>query len=242
MGGDRTADRAGGPSRQWRDPIERLPVTIRSLSIVCMLFVLFASPGGAQEHEEASVDLGVLAGANVADQAGQDVFAPHDKIGFIGGVSGAIRISPRWSVQLDGLYVEKGGVENNGRDEGDSNDDKLSLRYLEFPVLVKFAISTGGTRPELFVGPSFAYELSCTLDTFPEGSSDPMDCADAGLQTRSLDVGVAFGADVEIPMGEGHLVIDGRGIVGLSSFDDSDADLDFRNRILSLMVGYRFAL
>ncbi len=207
-----------------------------------MFFVLFAAPAGAQEQEQASVDLGFLAGADVADQAGQDAFAPHDRFGFIGGVSGVLRFSPRWSVQLDGLYVEKGGRENNDRDEGDPNDDELSLRYLEFPVLVKFALSVEGTRPELFVGPSFAYELSCTLDTFPDGSSDPVDCADAGLQTRSLDVGVAFGADVEVPLGSGHLVIDGRGIVGLSSFDDSEADLDFRNRILSLMVGYRFAL
>ncbi|MCL7971974.1 MAG: PorT family protein [marine benthic group bacterium] len=217
-------------------------MTFRSVSIVCMLCVLFTSQARAQEQAEASVDLGVLAGANVADQAGRDVFAPHDKFGFIGGVSGVLRFSPRWSLQLDGLYVEKGGRENNDKDPGDPNDDEISLRYLEFPVLVKFAFSSGGTRPELFVGPSFAYELSCTFDTFPEGSSDPVDCADAGLQTRSLDVGVAFGADVEIPLGSGHLVIDGRGIVGLSSFDDSEADLDFRNRILSLMVGYRFAL
>jgi len=69
-----------------------------------------------------------------------------------------------------------------------------------------------------------------------------VDCVDAGLQTRSLDVGIAFGGDVEIPLGSGHFVIDGRGIVGLSSFDDSEANLDFRNRILSLMVGYRFSL
>ena len=188
------------------------------------------------------MSLGALAGANVADQAGQDVFAPHDKVGFVGGISGVFRFSGRWAVQLDGLFVEKGGRENNDKDPDDLHDDKLSLQYLEFPFLVKFSLSTAGTRPELFVGPSFAYELSCTFDTYPSGTSNPVDCADAGLQTRSLDVGVAFGGDVEIPLGSGYFVIDGRGVVGLASFVDSEDGLDVRNRILALMVGYRFGL
>ncbi len=188
------------------------------------------------------VSLGVVAGANVADQAGQDVFAPHDRIGFIGGASGTFRFASRWAIQVDGLFVQKGGRENNDVDPEDPFDDELSLEYIEFPILLKFSFTEGGTRPEVFVGPSFAYELSCNYDTFPDGSSEPVDCSEAGLETRSLDVGVAFGADVEISLGSGHLVIDARGIVGLNSFDDSEANLDFRNRILALMVGYRFSL
>jgi hypothetical protein len=214
-------------------------LSIRAAAVT--ILALFASPDSASA-QEMPVSLGVLAGANVADQAGQDVFAPQDIIGFVGGFSGTLRFADRWAVQLDGLYVEKGGQENIEGDPDDSFDDRLSLRYLEFPVLVKFALTRGGTRPELFVGPSFAFELSCTYDAFPGGTSNPADCSEAGLQTRSLDIGIAFGADVEIPLGSGHLVIDGRGVVGLSSFDDSEANLDFRNRILALMVGYRFTL
>jgi len=222
---------------------------------VVTLLLMFLMPVSARA-QDPQVSLGVLAGGTVADQAGEDAFTPHDRFGFIGGVSLALRLSGRWSVQLDGLYVQKGGRENNDNDPGDL-DDELSLVYLEFPVLVKFALSAGATRPELFVGPSFAYELSCrydsfpdgssdpvscAYDSFPDGSSDPVSCAEAGIQTRTLDVGVAFGADVEIPLGSGYLVVDGRGIVALGSFDDSDDDLDYRNRILSLMVGYRFTL
>ena len=211
-------------------------MSIRTAAVVTLALLIAPSSGQAQEGA-----LGVLAGANVADQAGSDVFTPHDIIGFIGGVSGTLRLAPRWSVQLDGLFVQKGGRENNDRDPGDL-DDELSLHYLEFPLLLKFSFTEGGTRPELFAGPSLAFELKCTYDAFPDGTSDPVDCPDAGLQTRSLDVGIAFGADVEIPVGSGYLVIDGRGVVGLNSFDDSEANLDFRNRILALMVGYRFIL
>lgn len=214
-------------------------MSIRAWPVV--VIALLSLPGWALA-QTGPVSLGLLAGANVADQAGQDVFAPHDRIGFIGGVSGSFRLASRWAIQVDGLFVQKGGRENNDMDLEDAFDDELSLEYIEFPLLLKFAFTEEGTRPEIFVGPSFAYELSCKFDTFPEGVSDPIDCAEAGLQTRSLDVGVAFGADVEIPLGSGHFVIDGRGIVGLSSFDDSEANLDFRNRILALMVGYRFGL
>jgi hypothetical protein len=195
----------------------------------------------AATSQESAVGLGLLAGANVADQAGQDVFAPHDRIGFMGGVSGDFRFSDRWAVQIDGLFTEKGGRENNNANPDDP-EDVLALQYLEFPILLKFSLATSGARPELFVGPSFAYELGCTFDVFPDGTSNPVDCAEAGLETRSLDVGIAFGADVEIPLGSGHLIIDGRGVVGLSSFDDSDAGLDYRNRILALTAGYRFSL
>jgi len=193
------------------------------------------------QAQESAVSLGVLAGADVADQAGEDVFAPHDRFGFIGGLSGAFRLASRWSVQVDALYVQKGGRENSDSDPEDIPDE-FSARYVSFPVLLRYALSSGGTRPHLFAGPSFAFEFDCTYDAFPDGVSNPVDCADAGLQTRSLDVGIAFGANVEIPLGAGHLVIDGRGVVGLTSFDDSDQGLDFRNRILALMLGYRFGL
>ncbi len=213
-------------------------MSLRAPMMAVLAVALSPVSGWAQQ---SSVSLGVVAGAAVADQAGQDAFAPHDRLGFIGGASLVYRLSDRWSVQLDGLFVQKGGRENSDRDPEDPVDE-LRLQYVELPLLLKFALSGGRTRPELFVGPSLAFELGCTLDVFPDGSSNPADCADVGLQTRSPDVGIAFGADVEIQLGSGHFIIDGRGIVGLRSFDDSEADLDFRNRILALMVGYRFSL
>lgn len=207
----------------------------------CLILAGFPSIASAQDSQ-ARYSLGVQAGVNVADLAGPDKdLAPHDRFGFIGG--GFFRFSPsdRISLQLEALYAQKGGEENTD-DTPDDPEDQFYLNYLEIPLLLKVALSTNGVRPELFAGPSVAFKLSCTYDAFPGGESDPVPCADLGIQTTSVDIGIAFGADVEIPLGSGYLVIDGRGIVGLRSIDDSDANLDYRNRILSLMLGYRFPL
>ena len=213
-------------------------MSARVAALVTLVLLACPSSGSAQE---GSVSLGILAGADVADQSGEDAFSPHDRFGFIGGASATFRFAPRWSVQLDGLFVQKGGKENSDMDPEDIPDE-FSVQYVSFPILLKYSLGSGGTHPALFIGPSLAFEVGCTYDAFPDGTSTPVDCTDAGLQTRSPDVGIAFGADVEIPLGSGHLVIDGRGVVGLTSFAESEDGIDVRNRILALMVGYRFGL
>jgi len=218
--------------------IREVHLSARAAAVVAL--ILLACPSSVRA-QEGPVSLGVLAGADVADQAGEDAFSPHDRFGFIGGASATFRFAPRWSIQLDALFVQKGGKENSDNDPEDIPDE-FSVHYVSFPIFLKYSLGSGGTHPALFVGPSFAFESDCTYDAFPDGTSTPVDCADAGLQTRSPDVGIAFGGDIEIPLGSGHFVIDGRGVVGLTSFDDSDAGLDFKNRFLALMVGYRFGL
>jgi hypothetical protein len=82
--------------------------------------------------------------------------------------------------------------------------------------------------------------MSCRKDEFPDGVSDEMSCPDAGVETRPVDIGVTFGGALDIPAGGGSVVVDLRGNVGIRSIDDSPRQLDFRNRMISLMVGYRF--
>lgn len=214
--------------------------TIRCVA-VCL--ILAALPGVARAQDSPGpVSLGLQAGVNVADLAGTDnEFAPHDRFGFIGG--GFLKLNPsdRYAIQLDVLYVQKGGEENTELTPEDP-EDQFFVNYVELPLLFKVVLSTSGVRPEIFAGPSLAFEVSCSYDAFPGGQSDRMNCSEVGIQTRSLDLGIALGADVEIPLGSGYVVVDGRGIVGLRSIDASDESLDIRNRFLSLMVGYRFPL
>lgn len=210
----------------------------RSLSLALFLLVVVPGEGRSQY---GPVSVGVLAGANVADQAGADVFTPHDVFGFIGGAFLRVDLSSRVAIQIEALYAPKGGKENTDKNPED-DPDRLKIEYLEIPLLLRFSLSSGGVRPSVFAGPSVGIELSCEYDAYPGGASGSVPCLDAGILTRPADVGVAFGADLDIPLGAGSLVIDGRGIVGLGTIDDSPDDLDYRNRLLSLTVGYRFHL
>jgi hypothetical protein len=83
--------------------------------LLALAFGSLQGPGtvGAQE-----ISLGLIAGGNVADQAGEDVResgTSQDVFGFVGG--GFIRddFSSRVGVELEVLYAMKGGKQNQER-------------------------------------------------------------------------------------------------------------------------------
>lgn len=216
---------------------------VRRLVVCTLVAAVAAFPRVVSAQEAAGPwSAGLLAGLDVADLSGDDKdLAPHDRFGFIGGGFVRLGLSEHLSLELDLLYVPKGGEENTDDDPSDP-EDQFKVEYVEVPLLLRVALGGSAVSPELFAGPSVGFEVDCTYDAFPNGESDPRPCSDLGIETRSVDVGVAFGAAVDVPLGAGWLVIDGRGIVGLRSIDDSEADLDIRNRILALMVGYRLPM
>lgn len=198
------------------------------------------------ELRAQGASLGLLAGANVSDQAGNDrrVYeTTNDLIGFIGGGFARLDLSTRFAVDAQALFVMKGGEQNAERVQDGEKPNQLRLTYLEFPLLLRFRLLAGGSvRPEVFAGPTLSFQLSCRFDEVPSGESSPEDCVDAGILTRSTDPGISFGGALDIAAGPGSVVVEGRGNVSLRSVDDSAAELDVRNRFLSLMVGYRFPL
>ncbi len=211
--------------------------------------VLLAALAGLalpSELRGQGISLGLLAGANVSDQAGEDrrsYGTTNDLFGFIGGGLARLDLSGRFALEGNALYVMKGGEQNAEKVPAGEKPDQLRLNYLELPLLLRFRLLTGGSvRPELFAGPAISIEVSCRFDAFPEGESMAQDCGDAGISTRASDLGVTFGGALDIRAGSGSVVLDIRGNVSLRSIDDSTADLDVRNRFISGMVAYRFAL
>jgi len=128
-----------------------------STASAALALLVLVAEGRAQQ---GPVSLGVLVGGVVADQTGEDVFVPHDIFGYLGGAFVRYDLSDRFSLEGEVLYVTKGGEENidNSPEEA---ADRLDLAYFEFPLLLRFSLSTRGVRPSLFVGPSIAVETSC---------------------------------------------------------------------------------
>jgi hypothetical protein len=214
---------------------------------ICLLALAMASLGRVGTATGQEVSAGFKAGAIVSDQSGENKFASQDRIGFIGGGFLGVKLGSRVDVQIEVLYAMKGGNENTKKDPLDSDPDELKLRYVEVPLLLKVRLrSSPGVIPELFAGPTASFELSCRFDDFPDGVSFERDCEEAGIETRAVDLGITFGGALDIPLGSGELIVDIRGNVAVQSLDDSSdpgtSTAVDGNRMISVMLGYRFHL
>ena len=121
-----------------------------------------------------------------------------------------------------------------GTEEDVDEGEKLKLDYLEIPVLVKYMIPTEGKiSPCFFAGPAVGMLMSAKY-----GDEDVKDF------TKSIDFGVAFGAGVDVAMGEkGKLTFDARYTLGLANIvDEEGVDDKVKNANISFMVGYSFPI
>ena len=84
----------------------------------------------------------------------------------------------------------------------------------------------------IFAGPSFAFEMGCTL-SFTDGvTSDSDDCDPAEDDDRqTFDIGGIVGATVQFPIGDRlALAVSGGADIGLRTLDTSPDPDDVRSR------------
>jgi Outer membrane protein beta-barrel domain len=103
------------------------------------------------------------------------------------------------------------------------------------PVLVKYAVTHGGSRSFfVFGGPSAAFKVrSRATATFGDTTID----LDADEDIESFEFGVVAGGGVDF----GKWSIDGRYSWGLSNLNkDDEDDVKLRSRAFSVLAGIRF--
>jgi hypothetical protein len=94
----------------------------------------------------------------------------------------------------------------------------LGMDYLEVPILGKVLVPTGiALHPTLYVGPSIAFGLSCSLARStrffaPTGQflGDEREEGIECVEQRGVDVGFVLGGGVEIDTGAAALTFEGR--------------------------------
>ncbi|UCF40631.1 MAG: PorT family protein [Gemmatimonadota bacterium] len=178
---------------------------MRALRITAALLILAAvaaTPAAAQEM----MALGLKGGFNRAtvsatiDGTAQNTGTRNG--GHI-GVSANVALSPMWQLQMDVLYVGKGF---NASDEVDA---RLSVNYVEFPVLLVAMLPPAGPRllsARVFAGPSFSWRVTCSIQEATSDASNFQDCdRDAA---KVLDIGVMVGGGLKIGRGYGGLTFD----------------------------------
>ena len=127
------------------------------------------------------------------------------KVDLSGGASLRMDLGKTFGIRVGAHYARR-GLAADANLFGTPLDFSLNFAYLELPVQAVLTLPVGesrGRRPFFAVGPVIGIELACTVVLSVDGQSEDFTCAededDAGLETASVDFGVAFGGGLNIP-------------------------------------------
>lgn len=202
-----------------------MKILTKTLSLLLLLSISFGV--------NAQISIGPKLGINIATLGGDDTDEAKSLLGFQAGITAEIGITEKFSFQPELLYFQKGY-----RDD-DFFELDFALNYIEIPLLAK--IHFGDSESTSFfatVGPSFGFGQKIKISG--DGQSEKFDFDESGLKT--FDLGLSIGFGVQLPLGPGNLFIDARYLLGLTSLDDSDDDLNIKNRGIGIAAGFLFPI
>jgi hypothetical protein len=182
------------------------------------------------------VSLGLKGGINSATttlvEPGADV---GRRTGFHAGAILAVQPTSRFSVQLQGLYSQRGY-----RLTATGTDATAKGNYVQIPLVAAFGVPLEAGGPvalQIFFGPTVAFEVSCQVAGTIGGVSSAASCDDLGAERRKLDFGAMVGAGVDFHMQAATVFLTAAYDYGLRNLDTDPADtstLKHRNFAFSL--------
>lgn len=212
---------------------------MRKLFGVALCALALSALTVSQAHAQS---IGFKLGATFSDMDADPDEGDSEALKSFGG-GGFIRFGMGGlSLQLEALALTKG---SKASDEDLDADVELKLDYIEVPITAMFSLGNG---PYIFAGPSFGFEVGCTVDADLGDLDLKGDCdegdEDLTVTRKKLDVGVTGGLGIQLPLGPGALLIEGRYTHGLTNLnDDSDSDArKVRNRSYGVFAGYAIGI
>ena len=208
-----------------------------------VLFILAIAIAATGSVNAQDVKIGAKVGLNLASITGDgDVYGEDSdtKIGFNQGLFAEISLSDKFIFQPELLFSTQGNVYKQG-----SFDDlikiTIELDYLNIPLLIKYAVSD---KFALEFGPQLGFLLSANTDVEGilfdnETISVRQDVKDS---FKSIDLGLNFGISIDVSE---KVMIGARYNLGLSNISDEEdigieEDINVKNSLFSMFVGYRF--
>lgn len=195
----------------------------KKLILAITVSLLFAVSSTAQFQFGA----GIKGGLNLATQsttgegAGVSV---RQLIGYNGGVYGNIFLTDMFGLQAELAVCSRG---SDWDDVSYNVKDKLT--YLDLPLLFKFQPIK---YANIHLGPQFGSLLSAKQEDKDDG-----DITDIRDWYNSLDVGLAFGAEANLPY---RINFTARYVIGLVSATNDEEYIDpWRNNFLQFSLGFR---
>lgn len=202
----------------------------------------------------AQVTYGPRLGLNFSNFGGSDAGDTKMKIGFHLGGFGNYTINDMFSVQAELLFDAKGAKSEYTDMNNVKQTVPLSLSYLSLPILAK---ATFGNDLKFFgeVGPSFGFLMGAKFDGDSEYTTydfDPLNPFAPPVEKKvkykdsfkGMDMGIAIGGGVNVPVGDMMAVIGLRYIYSLGTISDkvegSDSTPNITNSVIAINLALSF--
>jgi hypothetical protein len=202
------------------------------LALLMAASVLVVGPVAARSE---ITGFGIKAGVALANIFGRDVYDQRFRVGFSYGVFMTYGFGRAFAVQPELLFVMKGSRYINGTGS-DAYRETMSLEYIELPILAKYSLPLSRAfKVHVFAGPAPALNIRARVDARFAGESQ----VEALDNVRGVDIGLAAGAGIEVPVGRGRITFDARYTAGLTTLSKEAGD-EIRNGAVSFLLGYVF--
>lgn len=198
---------------------------------------------GAPAALEAQMAVGIRGGIRWASLRGEQETDGGTGL-LVGGYVG-FGLADQLAVQLEVNYGARSvsglRVGANALDATAPPSD-LQMRYLEVPILLRVGFPGERLLPSFFAGPYVGFLLSCDLQPDEaDGRSCDESTQPEWFNPRSTDVGMVFGAGLDLALGAGSVFLDARYGVGLLSIHSGDA-FSTQHAGLDLTGGFAFPI
>lgn len=194
----------------------------KSILAALALTTLLPAAAAAQTYPAT---FGVMGGATFSKISTDDDIDLKNVWGAQAGVFADKGFTPSLGGRIEVLISQRGA-------KNDFTNNTVRFAYLDVPVLVRIG-NTSGNRMHFhaFTGltPSFLLKTDASNGTFLSGDINTE-------QAKSFDLGWVFGAGVE----QNAWTFDARYTFGLMNLNDAPLGAEYKNRALSLNIGYRF--
>jgi len=206
---------------------------MRKFSAAAAVLPLFLTLAVVPAQAVQITGKGIMLGLSLSRWSGEDIGRHDAWMSFALGGFLTFNIIDELSVQPELLFVQKGT-------KWPDNDLNLNFRlsYLELPILAKYSFAAGpSAKVFIFGGPALAFKVGATMRFEWQGELITDDIK--GM--KSLDLGLAFGAGGELPIGVNRLTLGLRYTLGLMNCYEVEGEaLEAKNGALLIMAGIGF--
>ena len=215
---------------------------MKKILLLFLFAVLLGSNINAQDDEASLFVWGARLGMNWATIRGDFDEGLEARTSGVIGIFTRLKLNSSFYVQPEVNYVLKGASRRITLLIGQSNqvlDYRLGFDYIEVPALLKYNFGsepTDGFKPEIFLGPFVAFNLSSSIEV-----KDVPNSEFSIENVKSSDYGIAFGTGINFSVEYIDVILELRYTLSLSSFDDNIDQADLRNGklgVFSITTGF----